>query len=62
MYDAGDGKKLGHDIEFRTTIEISYELNNKNRIGLSFGHISNAGLGDNNPGVEILSLSYQIPY
>ena len=62
IYDAGGGKKLGNNIEFRTTIEISYQLENKNRIGLSFGHISNAGLGDDNPGVEILSLSYQIPY
>ena len=62
IYDAGAGKKLGNKIEFRTTLEISYQLENKNRIGLSFGHISNAGLGDDNPGVEILSLSYQIPY
>ena len=62
IYDNGDGKDLGNDIEFRTTIEISYELKNNNRIALSFGHISNAGIGDKNPGVEILSLSYQIPY
>ena len=56
------GKKLGNDLQFRTTIEFSYELNNENRIGLSFGHISNANLGDKNPGVEILSLTYQVPY
>tara|TARA_B100000676_G_scaffold84486_1_gene84571 strand:+ start:140 stop:670 length:531 start_codon:yes stop_codon:yes gene_type:complete len=61
-YNDGEGKKLGNEIQFRTTFEISYELNNKNRIGLSYGHISNANLGDKNPGVEILSLSYQIPY
>jgi len=61
-YDDGDGKKLGNNIEFRTTLEVSYQLKNKNRIGLSFGHISNADLGDNNPGVEILNLSYQIPF
>ena len=61
-YDDGDGKKLGNNIEFRTTFEVSYELKNSNRIGLSFGHISNANLGDKNPGVEILSLSYQIPF
>ena len=61
-YDDGNGKKLGHSIEFRTTLEISYELENKNRLGLSFGHISNANLGDKNPGVEIISFSYQIPY
>ena len=62
IYDDGDGKNLGNDIQFRTTIEISYELQNKNRIGFSFGHISNANLGDKNPGVEILGISYQIPY
>mgnify|MGYP006174855857 CR=1 FL=1 len=61
-YDDGDGKKLGNNIEFRTTFEISYELKNNNRVGLSFGHISNANLGDKNPGVEVLSLSYQIPF
>ena len=61
-YDDGDGKKLGNDIEFRTTFELSYELKNNNRIGISFGHISNANLGDKNPGTEILSLSFQKPY
>ena len=62
FYDDGSGKKLGNSLQFRTSLEISFELENKNRIGLSFGHISNANLGDKNPGAEIISLSYQIPY
>ncbi len=62
IYNDGSGKKLGNDLQFRTSFEISYELKNKNRIGVSFSHISNANLGDKNPGVEILSLSYHIPY
>ena len=62
IYDDGSGKKLGNNLQFRTSLEVSYELQNKNRIGISFSHISNANLGDKNPGVEILSLSYQIPY
>ena len=61
-YDDGNGKKLGNSIEFRTTLEISYQFENLNRIGLSFGHISNANFGDKNPGVEIISLSYQKPF
>ena len=61
-YSDGDGKKLGNNIEFRTTFEVSYQLINNNRIGFSFGHISNANIGDKNPGVEILNLSYQIPF
>ena len=31
IYDDGNGKKLGNNIEFRTTIEISYEFENQNR-------------------------------
>ena len=62
IYNDGSGKKLGNDLQFRTALEVSYELKNKNRIGISFSHISNANLGDKNPGVEILSFSYQIPY
>ena len=61
-YNDGSGKKLGNDIQFRTAFELSYELNNRNRVGISFSHISNANLGDKNPGVEVLSLSYQIPF
>jgi hypothetical protein len=28
FYDDGDGKKLGNNIEFRTTLEVSYQLEN----------------------------------
>ena len=62
IYDDGSGKKLGNDLQFRTSLEVSYELKNENRIGVSFSHISNANLGDKNPGVEIVSFSYHIPY
>ena len=62
IYDDGSGKKLGNTLQFRTSFEVSYELKNKNRIGISFSHISNANLSDKNPGVEILSFSYHIPY
>jgi hypothetical protein len=61
-YDDGNGKKLGNKVEFRTTLEFSYQLVNKDRIGISFGHISNANIGKKNPGVEIISFSYQKPF
>ena len=61
-YDDGNGKKLGNKLEFRTTLEISYQLKNDDRIGISLGHISNANIGNKNPGVEIISLSYQKPF
>ena len=46
----------------KTTLEFSYQLENKNRIGISFGHISNANLGNKNPGTEVISISYQKPF
>lgn len=61
-YDDGDGKKLGNKLEFRTTLEMSYQLKNDDRIGISLGHISNANIGNKNPGVEIINLSYQKPF
>ena len=61
-YDDGNGIKLGNKIQFRSTFEISYELKNKNRIAGSFSHISNGNLSNINPGVEIISFSYQIPF
>ena len=61
-YDDGNGKILGNKVEFRTTLEFSYQLINKDRIGISFGHISNANIGKKNPGTEIISISYQKPF
>ncbi|MDC0194858.1 acyloxyacyl hydrolase [Alphaproteobacteria bacterium] len=62
LYEDGNGKQLGNNIQFRSSFEISYQLESKNRIALSLGHISNANISDINPGVEMLSLSYQIPF
>ena len=62
FYDDGDGKKLGNSLQFRTSFEISYEIKNNNKIGISLSHISNANLGNKNPGAEIISLTYLIPY
>ena len=62
FYDDGSGKNLGNDLQFRTSFEVSYELKNTNRIGVSWSHISNANIGESNPGVEVLSFSYHIPF
>ena len=61
-YDDGNGKKLGNKVEFRTTLEFSYQLVNKNRIGISLSNISNANIEKKNPGAEIISISYQKPF
>ncbi len=60
-YAEGDGKDLGYELQFRSQIEMAYRFDDRTRLGLAFSHISNASLGDTNPGVEILNLYYSIP-
>lgn len=60
-YHDGNGKDLGHSLEFRSGIEFAYRLDDRARLGLSLHHISNASLDDNNPGTEILALVYSVP-
>lgn len=60
-YDEGDGRDLGHELEFRSSLELSYRFDNRTRLGLSFYHMSNASIGDSNPGTEVLSIVYSIP-
>ncbi len=52
LYDKGDGKDLRHVVEFKTEIQISYNISKKSEIAFSYNHISNANLGDNNPGAN----------
>ncbi len=60
-YSNGDGGDLGNTIQFRSQIEGGYRFRNKSRLALALSHISNAGLGDDNPGVEIVTLYYHFP-
>ncbi len=61
VYADGDGKDLGSAIEFRSQLELGYRFDNRSRMALAFGHISNAHLTDQNPGSEILTLYYHVP-
>lgn len=61
LYADGDGKDLGHVVEFRSGIEASWRFDSRARLGVLFYHISNASLDDNNPGTEVLSLTYSLP-
>ena len=62
-YYWGGNKKLdlGHKLEFRSQLELSYRLDNRSRIGLALSHYSNASLGDTNPGTETATVYFSIP-
>ena len=61
-YDRDNSKDLGHNIEFRSQIEFSRDIGNRNRIGFNLNHISNASIGDTNPGVESATISIIRPF
>ncbi len=61
LYHKGDGKNLGGAIEFRSGIELAYQLPNAQRIGVAFNHISNASIYGHNPGSETALVTYSIP-
>ena len=61
LYERGDGKDLGHIIEFRSGLDLSYRRNNGARIGAEIHHLSNASLDENNPGTETFLFTYSIP-
>ncbi len=61
LYANGNGKDLDSTIEFRSMLELGYEFQNASRLSAGISHISNASIGDNNPGTEILNVYYHIP-
>jgi len=60
-FSRGGGSDLGHVIEFRSGFELSYEFENKSRLGVRYEHISNAGISDTNPGTENIWLVFTVP-
>jgi len=52
---------LGSPVEFRSSLELSWSPGDAVRMGIAFSHISNARLGEHNPGVESLMLSFHFP-
>ena len=61
VYFAGDGFDLGGLIEFRSGIELGYENRRGWRFGLSYDHRSNAGIYDDNPGIETVMFRINVP-
>ena len=51
-YNQGDGKDLGHALEFKSEVQLSLELPKESQFGLSYNHLSNASLGNKNPGAN----------
>ena len=63
LYARGSSDKdLDYPMQFRSQLEIAHQYESGHRAGLALSHLSNADLGDENPGTEILSAYWHIPY
>ena len=52
LYHEGEGKDLGHPVEFKSEVQLSLNLFQNSQLGFSYNHISNASLGEKNPGAN----------
>tara|TARA_Y100000992_G_C21251357_1_gene486017 strand:- start:68 stop:586 length:519 start_codon:yes stop_codon:yes gene_type:complete len=52
IYHEGNGKDLGHAIEFKTELQANYSISESTNLGMSYNHLSNASLGVKNPGAN----------
>ena len=57
-YSSGNGKDLGHALEFKSEVQMSQNLSNSTQFGMSYNHISNASLGDKNPGANSYMINF----
>jgi len=51
-YNEGGGKDLGHPLEFKSEVQMSFDLGDSSQMGMSYNHISNASFGTKNPGAN----------
>ena len=57
-YSSGNGKDLGSALEFKSEIQMSLNLSDSTEFGMSYNHISNASLGDKNPGANSYMINF----
>ena len=57
-YNYGSGKDLGYPLEFKSEIQMSFNLSDTSHLGMSYNHISNASLGTKNPGANSYMLNF----
>ena len=62
-YDEGiEGNDLGHTFEIRSLLGTGYQFDNGSAVSASVFHISNASLGDTNPGADGFLIRYHFEF
>ena len=58
LYSEGNGKDLGHVVEFKSQVNIGLNLGKTSNISAGYSHVSNASLGDKNPGANSYTFNF----
>jgi hypothetical protein len=61
-FEPGHGLDLGSIWEFRSGAELAYRTDDHRRFGIGFYHLSNAGIGKKNPGQEMVTAVFTVPF
>jgi len=62
LYRKGDGKDLGHVVEFKSQVRAGFNFSKDSFIGAAYNHLSNASLGNKNPGANSYTLNFQTKF
>jgi len=55
-----EGKNMGLPLEFKSQVKIRYDFSNSSNFILSYNHLSNANIGNWNPGSDTILFSFKI--
>ena len=62
LYAPREGVDLGGALQFRSAFGVGYEFDNGSTITVAYDHRSNADTQARNPGLETLSIRYQVAW
>ena len=55
-----EGKDMGYPLEFKSEVELNFKILNSSIIGVSYSHISNADIGNKNPGSDNILFNFRL--
>ena len=58
FYSKGNGKDLWNVLEFKSQVNIGLDLGKDSILAVGYNHVSNASLGDKNPGANSYSFNF----
>lgn len=61
VFTDSDQLRLGHELEFRSSLAVAYRFDNRYRLGAAVFHLSNGGISEINPGTESAVLFFSRP-